>query len=209
MFPAVEVSQPSEVKEAIDAHGVAIWRGMVRPDVVAPLHATASRLADKMRPNGVVHFPSADVAELAVTPEMDAVFARRFGTFKLLANKWESCFLFAGHKLKPTVWHQECETVDEDALVVWVALDDCGKDKPGLSVVAKALKGPDEVLMPDDAALLQQKQTILDRLKWPVITPEFKAGDAVFLTPLTVHKTHLTPEMTGRRLAYKITAVPK
>lgn len=205
----IEASSPAGVREKLETYGVALWKGLAAPEVVQSLYATATADADRMRFNGVLHFPTREVAELAVTPEIDSVFTEMLGKFSLIAGKWESCFLFADHKIKPTVWHQECETVDPRALIVWVALEDCGVDAAGLSVIAKKLSGADPVFEPDDVTLSSEKQALLERLKWPVITPEFKSGDAVFLTPFTIHKTHLVPGMSKRRLAYKLTAVPK
>ena len=202
-----EAQDAAEVKPLVDHYGCAIWRGLLDQMRINALIDGAQTAISGLKWNGALRFPPSVSRETVVSTEIDAVFKDYCGNYDLLKGQWESIFLFADNGLKPTVWHQECETVPEHTLIAWVALSDCGVDAPGLSVVLKQLGHRHPIFMPDDVRMTKAKDELLAENGWPVITPGFKAGDAVFLNRYTIHRTHITPEMTKRRLAYKVTAV--
>jgi hypothetical protein len=102
-------------------------------------------------------------------------------------------------------WHQDGAFLGKGirALNIWLALDNCGRDAPGLDIVPRRLDrivqtgthgayfdwavGPD--LVPSVAGAT------------PVVRPEFEAGDALLFDDLMLHCTATDPSMTRSRHA--------
>jgi hypothetical protein len=102
-------------------------------------------------------------------------------------------------------WHQDGAFLGKGirALNIWLALDDCGRDAPGLDIVPRRLDhivetgthgsyfdwavGPDLVPIAAGAT--------------PVVRPEFAAGDALLFDDLMLHCTATDPSMTRSRHA--------
>ncbi len=110
----------------------------------------------------------------------------------------------------PTGWHQDGAFLGEHIRTVnlWVALSDCGEEAPGLD------------LLPRRVDHLCERGTHGAHFDWsignpvvealagvthtPVISPRFKAGDALLFDQLFVHRTGIHPGM--RRPRYAIEA---
>jgi len=102
-------------------------------------------------------------------------------------------------------WHQDGSFLGPEVrtLNVWVALTDCGGDRPtpGLEVVPRRV----DVLLDTDGGLgsasISDAQVHATAGDTPTITPPFDAGDALVFDQHFVHRTHLFPEMTDDRYA--------
>ncbi len=199
---------PDQISAVMAVNGFAIVRGIVSPDFAEVLKIEVMRHPEELRQNGAMPIPP-DRRDLVMQPNIQAVFAHVLGAdFEVMTGWWETCFLFAHHRLRGTVWHQEAETIPEDTLLCWVNLTpDSGTERPGIGLVAKALTAIDPVFLRDaDAEASVKEQALKDRC-WPVVYPELGIGDAVFMTRYTIHRTYVAPGMGDLgRLAYKITA---
>ncbi len=105
-----------------------------------------------------------------------------------------------------TDWHQDGAFLGRDvrSVNVWLALSDCGVDASGLDVVAQRL--PYVVQTGSHGAYFDWSvgQGMVDVLAEggaPVVSPAFKAGDALLFDHLLLHRTGITPAMTKSRWA--------
>ncbi len=105
-----------------------------------------------------------------------------------------------------TDWHQDGSFLGRDvrSVNVWLALSDCGVDASGLDVVAQRL--PYVVQTGSHGALFDWSvgAGVVDVLAEggaPVVSPVFKAGDALLFDHLMLHRTGITPAMTKNRWA--------
>ncbi len=105
-----------------------------------------------------------------------------------------------------TDWHQDGAFLGRDvrSVNVWLALSDCGVDASGLDVVAQRL--PYVVQTGSHGAWFDWSvgQGMVDVLAEggaPVVSPAFKAGDALLFDHLLLHRTGITPSMTKSRWA--------
>lgn len=102
-------------------------------------------------------------------------------------------------------WHQDGAFLGEDirTVNVWIALDDCGRDAPGLDVVPTRIdsvvdtggEGATFDWSVSDEAVRQASRGV------PAIRPEFGAGDVLLFDQLFLHRTACEPEMTSERHA--------
>ncbi len=101
-------------------------------------------------------------------------------------------------------FHQDSVAVPVPApmLTCWIPLSPCGVHAPGLEVVAERLDSAlpitdvpatNHAPMEIDASVVERH--FGDRL-WH---PEFGAGDVMMFDSMCVHRTHVTPTMTGVR----------
>lgn len=104
-----------------------------------------------------------------------------------------------------TDWHQDGAFLGEHIRVVnlWLALSDCGVDAPGLDVVPRRIPHVVETgkggamfhwsVGPDTVAEIAPASEI--------VSPVFKAGDAMMFDHLFLHRTGVRPSMTKSRHA--------
>jgi hypothetical protein len=111
----------------------------------------------------------------------------------------------AGPDADTDYWHQDGAFMGTDirSLNVWIALSHCGREAPGLEIVAGRLDGLAETgtegarfdwSVSDDAARRAAGSA-------PIVTPEFSPGDALLFDHLLLHRTAVSPSMTGTRHA--------
>jgi hypothetical protein len=102
-------------------------------------------------------------------------------------------------------WHQDgaflgpgIRTVD-----LWIALSDCGVTAPGMDIVPKRLDHLVRSGGPGAGFEWTVSETALARelAHVPIWSPTFAAGDALFIDHHTLHRTAVTPSMTGVRYA--------
>jgi hypothetical protein len=100
-------------------------------------------------------------------------------------------------------WHQDGSFLGERirALNIWLALDRCGVDAPGLDIVPKRFNGvvedPEsryEWSLSDEAVHGAADTTA-------IVRPEFQAGDALVFDHLLVHRTGASRDMPHERHA--------
>lgn len=107
-----------------------------------------------------------------------------------------------------TNWHQDGRFLGEGlrALNLWVALNPCGVDAPGLDIVAKRL--PEIVETGTEDALFDWTvgHSLVERVAGPegITRPVFEAGDALLFDELCLHRTAVTEEMTHNRYALEV-----
>jgi hypothetical protein len=120
----------------------------------------------------------------------------------LLANKWTLRRVRAD--LGDADWHQDGSFMGTDirSLDLWIALSDCGRDAPGLDVVARRFDSI--VATGTDGAQLDWTvgPGMVERVaEGKVVRPVFSAGDAMFFDHMFLHRTGIHPEMTRDRYA--------
>ena len=86
---------------------------------------------------------------------------------------------------------------------VWTALSDCGVDAPGLEVVGRRLSRIVETGTRGACFHWSAGREVAEETAKPasIVTPIFKAGDALIFDQLMLHSTYTTPAMTKRRYA--------
>lgn len=104
-----------------------------------------------------------------------------------------------------TNWHQDGAFLGAEVrtLNIWLALSDCGVDSPGLEIVPRRI---DTVLLTGtEGAMFDwsvSPQVVAEAARdVPVVTPEFRAGDALLFDHLLLHRTAVGPGMTRERYA--------
>ncbi len=110
-------------------------------------------------------------------------------------------------------FHQDETILERRLMNVWIPLDPCGIDAPGLEVVWRSSR---ELLKPsplagarfpveharlDPAAVLRRYGA---HALW---RPQFRPGDAMLFTGTTVHRTHVDAAMTAARMSVEIRLV--
>jgi ectoine hydroxylase-related dioxygenase (phytanoyl-CoA dioxygenase family) len=107
-----------------------------------------------------------------------------------------------------TNWHQDGAFLGAEVrtLNVWLALSDCNGDAPGLEIVPRRL----DTVLPSgtEGAMFDWSVSpeIVDEVSRsaPVVTPAFRAGDALLFDHLLLHRTAVEPGMTRERYAMEI-----
>jgi hypothetical protein len=104
-----------------------------------------------------------------------------------------------------TAWHQDGAFLGPEIRTVncWLALSDCGDDAPGLDIyprrcnelVEMGTRGALDWWIVGDGVVEDMAQTV------PILTPRFKAGDALLFDQLFLHRTGARPGLTRERLA--------
>ena len=104
-----------------------------------------------------------------------------------------------------TEWHQDGAFLGRDIRTVnlWIALTPCGVDAPGLDMIPRRLSsivqtGTHGTLFDWSVGHEMAMQAAQGR---PLVSPHFKAGDAVFFDQLLLHRTGMRPSMTRKRWA--------
>lgn len=107
-------------------------------------------------------------------------------------------------------FHQDQTILARRLVNIWIPLDTCGEDAPGLEVVYGSWS---QLLEPSPPA---QPRFAVERARLQVDTvaeafgtdafwhPVFEPGDAMLFAGATVHRTHFTPSMRADRLSIEI-----
>ena len=101
-------------------------------------------------------------------------------------------------------WHQDGAFLGEGirSLNIWLALSACGRDAPGMDIVAKRLDGIVEKGTRGADFDWSVGQPVVDEVAGDAITrPEFAAGDALLFDHLCLHRTGTDAAMTETRYA--------
>ena len=201
----VEVTSANMVGATVRRYGVAIWRQLVPAAVTYPIYEAVTKNFNTLpayvsKKGGVMSSSilSEDLRRARVTLEIQAGFRSILEGDGFVHDDGKSIsglYLTSKHFIYTHPWHQDVSPTFQDyGACAWVAVNDCGVSAPGLSFV---LNNPGKAIEGDVSAFAEQ---------WPVISPAFRAGDAVFFDKFSVHATYRTPEMTSDRVAYKVTA---
>ena len=104
-----------------------------------------------------------------------------------------------------TNWHQDGAFLGKDirTVNVWLALSDCGEDASGLDIYPERMTGLVETGTKGAMASWTVGEWLVEEMLEgrPVITPVFKAGDAMLFDQMLLHRTGVHPGMTKERLA--------
>ena len=115
----------------------------------------------------------------------------------LSANK---CTLRRVPLTSSTDWHQDGAFLGRGirALNVWVALTDCGVDAPGMDLVPRRFDRLAETGTGGAIFDWAVGPAVVEQLatEWPIVRPEFRAGDALLFDDLFLHRTAIEPTMT-------------
>lgn len=114
----------------------------------------------------------------------------------------------------PVPFHQDGSFLGANPLFLnfWTPLTPCGKDRPGLELVTVPM---DRLIPPagefdggDTGAYhdIDLSQAFIEKLFdrkffWH---PEMALGDVLIFSQMTLHRTHLTPEMTKQRISVEL-----
>ena len=221
-----------ECAEALRGNGTALMRGVVPQDLFPPMindvegyfrwltNGERIQEASLYASYGNIFFATvADFGERALmelvyhvtrAPMSEALYAF-FGTDRVS--------LFLGYSFIRRHWrtdvrsispfHQDSEAVPVPApmLTCWIPFNTCGVHAPGLEVVAARVNAAlpitdspatNHARTEIDASVV--KRHFGDRL-WH---PEFDAGDAMLFDSKCVHRTHVTPVMSGVRYSVEL-----
>lgn len=103
----------------------------------------------------------------------------------------------------PTDWHQDGAFLGANlpAVNVWVTLTDCGRDAPGMDIVAARID--DIVETGTDGAHFDWAvgHARVEQLGLPIVRPKLFAGDGVIFDQMLLHRTAAEPSMTNARYA--------
>ena len=104
-----------------------------------------------------------------------------------------------------SAWHQDGAFLGEGlrTLNVWLALNRCGEDAPGMEVVPKRLNETVATGTPGATFVWSVSDLLVDELLdgQPTSRPTFEPGDALLFDHLNLHRTGTSPEMTRTRYA--------
>jgi hypothetical protein len=104
-----------------------------------------------------------------------------------------------------TAWHQDGAFLGPDirTVNVWLALSDCGVDAPSLDVYPKRMNELAEMGTRGAFVWWTVGDGVVEDLRGdtPILTPTFKAGDAMLFDQLFLHRTGVHPGMTKERMA--------
>ena len=115
----------------------------------------------------------------------------------------------------PADWHQDGAfmTTAIKSINLWVALSDCGPetDSPGMDFIPKRF---DEIVKTgQEDARFDWSVSPNSVKKWfkdtPVVSPEFKDGDAIFFDHYNLHATSFSPKFTRTRYAIETWFFPE
>jgi Phytanoyl-CoA dioxygenase (PhyH) len=102
-------------------------------------------------------------------------------------------------------WHQDGSFLGPDirTVNVWLALSDCGEHATGLDILPRRLNGLVETGTRGAAFDWCVGKGVIEDMsrETPVLTPAFKAGDALLFDQLFLHRTSGAPNVTLDRLA--------
>jgi ectoine hydroxylase-related dioxygenase (phytanoyl-CoA dioxygenase family) len=105
-----------------------------------------------------------------------------------------------------TAWHQDGAFLGPQTRTVncWLALSDCGDDAAGIDLYPRRLDHLVEMGTRGAYAWWQVGQGVVDDLAAktvPVVSPLFKAGDALLFDHFFLHRTGARPNLKRPRLA--------
>lgn len=105
-------------------------------------------------------------------------------------------------------WHQDGAFLGTEirAVNLWLTLTDCGRDAPGMDVVARRLDDLVPTGGPEAYFDWAASDRAVDDAAGPegIVRPEFRAGDLVIFDELMMHRTATEPTMPNERRAIEL-----
>lgn len=192
----LETQSASEAVSLVSREGVAIWRGLLAPEIVQQVIAPA---AESLQHQDAYVSLKYAVLKLGILPaqlqarlfplHISAVFDAAIPDYEFPIRE-----LYLTHKgfYMPHAWHQDANATNQRYhFMCWIAATHCGENSPGLSF---AVGNPGRYIGGDIDDWVTGAR---------IISPVMAPGDAVFFDSFSIHKTNITPEMTLDRVAIK------
>jgi hypothetical protein len=107
-------------------------------------------------------------------------------------------------------FHQDQTILKRTCLNVWIALDACGEDAPGLELVAGSWgrllepEPPENPRFAVEHARIAPESVIEAYGAGALWQPQLQAGDAMLFAGSTIHRTHVTPRMRAGRTSVEM-----
>jgi hypothetical protein len=202
---------PATVHRSLANRGTVLIRRLFTPEQIDPWHRAASDFfsADPSQAANIKRF--GDPASLT-TGAAGAFLTEVLRHFFLFEPEMcvPNCFLRRvepSHRESAVPFHQDLNAFGRLMVNVWTPLVPCGRDAPGLEVVARRTPMLIETVAAESQydALQISDDLIRERFGTDAtIRPEMAPGDVLILLGTTIHRTYMTPSMTERRLSMEL-----
>jgi ectoine hydroxylase-related dioxygenase (phytanoyl-CoA dioxygenase family) len=228
--PPVAVERTSELARAFFRGGAVHVRGAVRANDAAAIRAAA---------HSVLRGWEALAARGALPPELATPYQRQYVPLELLATPRPVAEIIlhpavlalarAYLEKEPEVdansyvrairvsrgdahlpFHQDQTILQRRLVNVWIALDACGEDAPGLEIVHGSWSRLLEPSPPPQPRFAVERAQLDDSAvvgafgAGALWRPVFEPGDAMLFSGATVHRTHCTPAMRADRMSVEL-----
>lgn len=229
-------ASPEDIVRVADAHGVALVRGLISPAWIAQAHAVTqcaflARDVQAKHESVVAiqdyrtKFEHETIRAIELgnncpdsmvmnDVKLSDIFCNAYfwRIVRLMSNRWPSLVLAPearwsdpeGRYALP--FHQDSHDASDRRVNIWIPLQDCGVDSPGLSFAPFRMDRVEERVVSDKTIYAQMGFEIPeDHVKAEfgdmIWSPRYRAGDVAIFHSLTIHKTDVRPGMTKPRLS--------
>lgn len=201
---------PEAAARILAAHGTVLVRGLVslaRCDTarlefeaaVAVEAVAAKTLLQLEQGANVVRGKAGQFLKAALAPLLrDPTFFPNVSTVRRVDPRDRST---------ATPFHQDTRAFGYNLINVWVPLVPCGRTAPGIELVARRIGEPLPTTDSDDQyhRVRIDRDLVVDRFgEAALYAPEMTVGDVLIFLGSTIHRTHLTPEMTLPRSSLEL-----
>ncbi len=151
-----------------------------------------------------------DAAAMLLTPAIAALGRAYLGKEPIVHESSHVREMVVGRVDTHLPYHQDETIVERRVLNVWIPLVECGRDAPGLELVANSWRTlfPPEPLpaakFPVERARLRPETIVRTFGPDAFWRPAFRPGDAMLFSGATVHRTFSNPLMTSNRLSVEM-----
>jgi len=228
----LEASTATDIIDRMATYGFAIKRGLLDQITAARLYENAQRVYLECDAAGGNHplmtnrdyntvklealdapgAPKFASAKAVIDTLLYDVYERTIGKNWIVSLDESPVFRAnagASHYTVPTRWHQDACVNAYPTALVWIALSECGTDAPGVKLACKAVPSRIPTFLDEHAPDKPKERYIARYLGDVMAAPTFESGDALFFNDLSIHGTHITPDMKRDRTSFKITGVPR
>lgn len=152
-------------------------------------------------------------AELLDCPAIRALAGLHLGKPPRLDPNSYVRALIPGPHIQALPFHQDQSILQTPLLNVWIPLTECGVHALGLEVVVTdrrdllALAGPPDHAVPVERARIDERLVLGMFGPGALWRPSLDPGDVLVFAGTTVHRSHVTPQMTKPRLSVELRLV--
>ena len=121
--------------------------------------------------------------------------------------------LVPGNDIQSLPFHQDQTILKTRLLNVWVPLDPCGTNAPGLETVVTSARRLIEVSgdstdrIPVERVKLNSDKVVEEHGHRSLWHPVLEPGDVLLFLGTTIHRTYVTPQMTKSRMSVELRLV--
>lgn len=216
-------------------HGVLKLKGLLDPDAISAVGAAARDLYDERdarvaageclpAPERQSHLrrtlalggivaggrPAADLLDC---PAIRALAELHLGEPPRLDPNSYVRALIPGSQIQALPFHQDQSILQTPLLNVWIPLAECGVHAPGLELVVTdrrdllAMAGPPDHAVPVERARIDERLVLEVFGPGALWRPTLDPGDVLVFAGTTIHRSHVTPQMTRPRLSVELRLV--